>query len=132
MSITDPIADMLTVIRNAQRANKEKVDVPSSKIKESIVKIIKDSGYIVNYRRIEDGKQGVLRVYLRYSRSKDPMISGLKRVSTPGRRVYVDKEKIPYVYGGTGMAVLSTSKGILCDKDARLQKLGGEVLCYIW
>ncbi|MDD5746709.1 MAG: 30S ribosomal protein S8 [Candidatus Omnitrophica bacterium] len=132
MSITDPIADMLTVIRNAQRANKEKVDVPASTIKEAIVEIIKERGYIENYRRIEDGKQAVLRVYLRYARSKDPMITGLKRISTPGRRVYVPKEKVPYVYGGTGMAVLSTSKGIMSDKDARLKKVGGEVICYIW
>ncbi|MFH1459736.1 MAG: 30S ribosomal protein S8 [Candidatus Omnitrophota bacterium] len=132
MSITDPIADMLTVIRNAQSAKKEKVDLPASKIKEEVLKIIKTYGYIINYRRIEDGKQGILRVYLRYAKSKDGVISGLKRISKPGCRVYVDKEKIPYVYGGTGLAVLSTSRGVLCDKEARAQKIGGELLCYIW
>lgn len=132
MSITDPISDMLTVIRNAQGARKEKVDFPASKIKEEILKIIKKEGYIQNYRRIEDGKQGILRTYLRYARNKKGMISGLKRISKPGCRVYVDKEKIPYVFGGTGSAVLSTSKGILDDKQARKLKVGGEILCYIW
>ncbi|MBI4846647.1 MAG: 30S ribosomal protein S8 [Candidatus Omnitrophica bacterium] len=132
MSITDPIADMLTVIRNAQSARKEKVDCPASKIKEEVLKIVKTSGYIENYRRIEDGKQGILRVYLRYSKNKDGVITGLKRISKPGRRVYVDKEHIPYVYGGTGVAVLSTSKGMMSDQEARKDKLGGEVLCYVW
>jgi small subunit ribosomal protein S8 len=132
MSITDPISDMLTVIRNAQGAKKEKVDFPASKIKEQILKILKDNGYIVNYRRVEDGKQGILRVYLRYSKSRQGVISGLKRISKPGRRIYVSKEKIPYVYGGTGLAVVSTSKGIVDDKQARTEKVGGEILCYVW
>ena len=113
MSITDPIADMLTVIRNAQRIKKEK-------------------GYIVNYRRIEDGRQGVLRVYLRYSKTKSGMISGLKRISKPGLRIYVSKEKIPSVFSGTGVAIISTGKGILADKEARSLKVGGEVICYLW
>jgi len=132
MSITDPISDMFTVIRNAQGVKKEKVDLPASKIKAEILKIVKEIGYITNYRRIEDGKQGILRVYLRYSKRKDGMISGLKRISKPGRRVYANKEKIPYVFGGTGVAILSTSKGVLSDKEARRLKIGGEILCYIW
>ncbi|MBU4305857.1 MAG: 30S ribosomal protein S8 [Candidatus Omnitrophica bacterium] len=132
MSITDPIADMLTVIRNAQAVKKEKVDFPSSKLKVEILKLVKAHGYIVDYRRIEDGKQGILRVYLRYAKNKDGVITGLKRISTPGCRRYVDKEKIPRVLGGMGMAIMSTPKGILSDKEARHQKLGGEVLCYIW
>ncbi len=132
MSITDPIADMLTVIRNAQRARKEKVDFPASKIKEEILKIVKKHGYIVDYRRIEDGKQGVIRTYLRYAKNKQGVITGIKRISKPGRRLYVDKENIPHVFGGTGFAVLSTSKGILDDGDARRMKVGGEILCYIW
>ena len=132
MSITDPIADMLTVIRNAQSAKKEKVDFPASKIKEEIVKIIKDNGYILNYRRVEDGKQGILRVYLRYAKDRSGVISGLKRISKPGLRVYVSREDIPYVYGGTGLAVLSTSQGVVADKDARRLKTGGEVICYVW
>ena len=132
MSITDPIADMLTVIRNAQGAKKEKADFPASKIKEEILKIIKKHGYLKDYRRIEDGKQGVIRAYLRYAKSKQGVITGIKRISKPGRRVYVNKEKIPYVFGGTGFAVLSTSKGIVDDNDARQMKIGGEILCYIW
>ena len=132
MSITDPIADMLTVIRNAQRAKKEKVDFPASKIKEEIVKLLKAHGYIVNHRRIEDGKQGILRIYLRYSKSKGGVISGLKRISKPGCRVYANKDKLPHVFGGTGLAVVSTSKGIFDDVQAREKKIGGEILCYVW
>ena len=132
MSITDPIADMLTVIRNAQGAKKEKVDFPASKIKEEVLKIFKTHGYIMDYRRVEDGKQGILRVYLRYTKSREGVISGLKKISKPGCRIYVAKEKIPYVYGGTGLAVVSTSKGIFDDKQARAEKIGGEVLCYVW
>lgn len=132
MSITDPIADMLTVIRNAQAAKKEKVDFPASKIKEEILKIIKQEGYLSNYRRVEDKKQGILRVYLRYSKNNRGVISGLKRISTPGRRTYVHKEDIPYVLAGTGTAILSTSKGIITDKEARRLKVGGEIICYVW
>ncbi len=132
MSITDPIADMLTVVRNGQHVKKEKVDVPASKIKEEILKILKAEGYIVDYRRIEDGKQGILRVYLRYSSNKEKIISGLKRISKPGCRVYADKDAIPYVLRGSGLAIVSTSKGILADRAARQEKLGGEVLCYVW
>ncbi|MFH2137790.1 MAG: 30S ribosomal protein S8 [Candidatus Omnitrophota bacterium] len=132
MSITDPIADMLTVIRNAQGAKKEKVDFPASQMKEEVLKIIKENGYILNYRRVEDGKQGVIRVYLRYSKKKIGVITGLKRISKSGRRLYVGKENIPYVFGGTGVAVMSTSKGVFSDKQARQLKVGGEVLCYVW
>ena len=132
MSITDPIADMLTVIRNAQSAKKEKVDFPASKIKVEILKIIKEQGYILDFRRVEDGKQGIVRVYLRYSKKRIGVISGLKRVSKCGRRVYVDKDNIPHVFGGTGTAILSTSSGIVSDKKARQMETGGEVLCYVW
>ncbi|MBU0634613.1 MAG: 30S ribosomal protein S8 [Candidatus Omnitrophica bacterium] len=134
MSITDPIADMLAVINTAQRVKKEKTDVPASKVKEEILKIMKENGYIVDYRRIEDGRQGLLRVYLRYAsnKNKDAMISGMRRISKPGRRMYVNYEKIPYVYGGTGLAVLSTSRGIMTGKQARQTKIGGEILCYVW
>lgn len=134
MSITDPIADMLAVINTAQRVKKEKTDVTASKIKEQILRIMKENGYIVDYRRIEDGRQGLLRVYLRYAnnKNKDGMISGTKRISKPGRRAYISCEKIPYVYGGTGLAVLSTSRGIMTDKQARQTKIGGEILCYVW
>jgi small subunit ribosomal protein S8 len=132
MSITDPIADMLTVIRNAQGAKKDKADFPASKMKQEILKIVKKHGYITDFRRIEDGKQGIIRTYLRYAKSKKGVITGIKKISKPGRRVYVNKENIPHVFGGTGFAVISTSKGILDDADARRMKIGGEVLCYIW
>ncbi len=132
MSITDPIADMLTVIRNAQGAKKEKADFPASKIKVEILEIIKKHGYLLEYRRIEDGRQGIIRTYLRYAKNKKGVITGIKRISKPGRRVYVDKENIPHVLGGTGFAVLSTSKGILDDNEARQKKIGGEIICYVW
>lgn len=132
MSISDPIADMLTMIRNAQQAKKETVDIPASKLKEEILKIIKTDRYILNYKRIDDGKQGLLRAYLRYAKNHKGVISGIKRISKPGRRVYVNKEKIPYVLGGNGVAVVSTAKGILTDKQARESKIGGEVICYVW
>ena len=132
MSVTDPIADMLTIIRNAQGVKKEKVDIPASKMKETILKIVKEQGYILDYRRIEDGKQGVLRVYLRYAKNRKGVITGLKKISKPGLKSYVDKENIPYVYGGTGVAIISTSKGIVTDKQARQLNVGGEVICYVW
>lgn len=129
---TDPIADMLTRIRNASNAEHEKVDIPASKLKTRIAKILKEEGFIKNYRLIADNKQGILRVYLRYGAGDEKMIAGLVRISTPGRRVYVTAERVPSVLGGIGVVILSTSKGVLTDREARQQKLGGEVLCYAW
>lgn len=129
---TDPIADMLTRIRNASNAEHEKVDIPASRLKTRIAKILKEEGFIKNYRLIADNKQGILRVYLRYGAGDEKMIAGLVRISTPGRRVYVTAERVPSVLGGIGVVILSTSKGVLTDREARQQKLGGEVLCYAW
>ena len=129
---SDPIADMLTRIRNASRAEHEKVDIPASKLKVRIAEVLKDEGFIKNFRLLEDTKQGTLRVYLKYGAANEKMISGLVRVSTPGRRVYVTHDRIPSILGGMGVALLSTSRGIVTDRDARKQKTGGEVLAYVW
>ena len=129
---SDPIADLLTRIRNASRAEHEKVDIPSSKLKVRIVEILKEEGFIKNFRILEDNKQGTLRVYLKYGTANEKMISGLVRVSTPGRRVYVGHDKIPSILGGMGVALLSTSRGVLTDREARKQQTGGEVLAYVW
>lgn len=131
MSFNDPISNMLTVIRNAMRAKKEKVDIPLSKIVTSIADIMKREGYIDNYRVIKDSKQGILRVYLKYVNKKSVIIN-LKRVSRPGLRIYSDVNHIPRILRGKGTAILTTSKGIMTDTDAREQKVGGELLCYIW
>ncbi len=130
--MSDPIADLLTRIRNASRAEHEKVDIPASKLKVKITELLKDEGFIKNYRLIEDEKQGVLRVYLKYGVGNEKMISGLVRVSRPGRRVYVGKDKIPSILGGMGVAILSTSRGVMTDRESRKQQLGGEVLAYVW
>lgn len=132
--MTDPIADMLTRIRNANHARHEHVDIPASRVKEAIARILKEEGFIRDYERIEDGKQGILRVHLKYApgREKTRVITGLKRVSRPGLRVYARKDKIPKVLGGLGVAIVSTSQGILTDREARRRGVGGEVLCYIW
>ncbi|MBL7129904.1 MAG: 30S ribosomal protein S8 [Candidatus Omnitrophica bacterium] len=132
MSLTDPIANTITLIRNASRARHESVDVPSSKMAKAIAEILKQDGYIENYRFSEDGKQGILRVYLRYHNNKESVITNLKRISRPGFRVYAKKDKIPYVLRGRGMAIISTSKGVLTDKQARELRVGGEVVCYVW
>jgi small subunit ribosomal protein S8 len=129
---SDPVADLLTRIRNASRAEHEKVDVPSSRLKVRIVEILKDQGFVKNYRVIEDPKQGTLRVYLKYGPGNERMISGLVRVSTPGRRVYVTHDQIPTVLGGMGLTIMSTSRGVMTDRDARTQKVGGEVLAQVW
>jgi small subunit ribosomal protein S8 len=129
---SDPIADLLTRIRNASRAEHEKVDIPASKLKVKISELLKEEGFIKNYRLIEDDKQGVLRVYLKYGAGNEKMISGLVRVSRPGRRVYVGKDKIPSILGGMGVAILSTSRGVMTDRQSRKQQLGGEVLAYVW
>jgi small subunit ribosomal protein S8 len=128
---SDPIADLLTRIRNASRAEHEKVDIPSSKLKLRMAEILKDEGFIKNFRIIEDNKQGTLRVYLKYAGS-EKIISGIVRVSRPGRRIYVTKAKIPTILGGMGVAILSTSAGVMTDRQVRKQQLGGEVLAYVW
>ena len=132
MQITDPIADMLTRIRNANTAKHETVSVPSSKIKVAIAKILLDEGYISAYDVIEDGMQGVINITLKYGANKTKVISGLKRVSKPGLRVYASKEELPRVLRGLGIAIISTSKGIMTDKEARKNNVGGEVLAFIW
>ena len=130
--MSDPIADLLTRIRNASRAEHEKVDIPASKLKVRITELLKEEGFIKNYRLIEDDKQGVLRVYLKYGAGNEKMISGLVRVSRPGRRVYVAKDEIPSILGGMGVAILSTSRGVITDRESRKQQIGGEVLAYVW
>jgi small subunit ribosomal protein S8 len=130
--MSDPVADLLTRIRNASRAEHEKVDIPASKLKMRITDLLKEEGFIKNYRLIEDAKQGILRVYLKYGAGNEKMISGLVRVSRPGRRVYVTKDKIPSILGGMGVAILSTSRGVMTDRESRKQQLGGEVLAYVW
>jgi small subunit ribosomal protein S8 len=129
---SDPIADMLTRVRNASRAEHEKVDIPSSRLKVRIAEILKDEGFIKNFRVLEDDKQGTLRVYLKYGAGNEKMISGLVRVSTPGRRIYVTHNRIPSILAGMGVALVSTSRGVVTDRDARKQKVGGEVLAYVW
>ena len=129
--MSDPIADFLTRIRNASRAEHEKVDIPSSKLKLRMAEILKDEGFIKNFRVIEDNKQGVLRVYLKYV-GTEKIISGIVRVSRPGRRIYVTKDKIPTILGGMGVAILSTSAGVMTDRQVKKQHLGGEVLAYVW
>ena len=132
MSLSDPIANMLTVIRNAVEARKETVDIPASKLSEKIIGILKSEGYVQDFRMLKDEKQGILKIYLRYKTNKMPVIMGIKRVSRPGLRKYVHSDKIPRVLSGLGTAVISTSKGVISDKDARKLKVGGEVLCYVW
>ena len=129
--LSDPIADFLTRIRNASRAEHEKVDIPSSKLKLRMAEILKDEGFIKNFRVIEDNKQGMLRVYLKYGAGNEKIISGIVRVSRPGRRIYVTKDKIPTILGGMGVAILSTSAGVMTDRQVKKQHLGGEVLAYV-
>lgn len=129
--LTDPIADMLTRIRNGMRINAEKVDVPASRMKVEIAKILKEEGFIKGYKILKDKRQGILRVVLKYV-DGDSVISGLKRVSKPGRRVYASRTEIPKVMGGVGIAILTTSKGVLSDKACRREGVGGEVICYVW
>lgn len=132
MAMSDPISDMLTRIRNAGKAKFNSVDVPGSKLKTELAKVMKDEGYIRNYKFLKDNKQGILRVYLKYDQEQKPVICSLTRVSKPSRRVYVRGNEIEPVYNGLGITILSTSKGILSDKQARNANVGGEVLCTIW
>jgi small subunit ribosomal protein S8 len=129
--MTDPIADMLTRIRNATIVKDKVVEIPFSKIKQELAKILKEEGYVQDHEFVADTKQGIIRVYLKYN-GKDNVITGLKRISKPGLRVYAQKEEIPKVLGGLGIAILSTSKGILTDRKARIEGIGGEVICYVW
>ena len=130
--LTDPIADMLTRIRNAALIKAEKVDIPASRMKLDIAKILKEEGFIRAYKILKDKKQGILRITLKYTPDNQPIITGLKRVSKPGRRVYVNTDLVPTVMGGVGISILTTSKGILTGKACRREKVGGEVLCHIW
>lgn len=132
MAMTDPIADLLTRIRNAGMAKHAKLDMPASNLKNALVSVLKDLGYIKNYKVAQDDKQGVLRVYLKYDDNNQHVIHEITRVSTPGRRVYVGKDEIPQVKNGLGCAILSTSRGIMDDAAAREAGLGGEVVCTIW
>ena len=132
MSMTDPIADFLTRIRNASRAKHARVDIPASRIKGEIAKILREQGYVRDVKFVEDGKQGLLRIYLKYNDDSGPVIEGLQRISKPGRRIYSKKGEIPRVLGGYGLVVLSTSQGILSGHEARQRGVGGEVLCQIW
>ena len=132
MSMTDPIADTLTRIRNASKQKHATVEMPLSKIKVEIVRILKENGFITDYKVTGEGVHRNICVSLRYAKTDAPIMTGIKRVSTPGRRVYVGKDEIPKVMGGIGIVILSTSKGLLSDREARRERSGGEVLCYVW
>jgi small subunit ribosomal protein S8 len=131
MSMTDPIADFLTRLRNAAVARQRRVDVPASNLKKAITKILYEQHFIDKYTELEELPQGTIRIYLKYYNGR-PVLSGLKRVSVPGRRVYAGAGELPRVYNGLGVAVISTNKGVMTDKDARRLKVGGEILCYVW
>lgn len=130
--MTDPIADMLTRIRNANSQKHDSVDIPKSRIKQEIAQILLDEGYIKGIEVVEDNKQGIIRVELKYLPNKERVISGIKRISKPGLRIYVNSNEVPKVLGGLGIAILSTSHGLMTDKKARQDKVGGEVICYVW
>jgi small subunit ribosomal protein S8 len=132
MQISDVIADMLTRIRNANNAKHESVDVPASNLKKAIADILKEEGYIAGYQIVEDGKQGIIRITLKYGRGKQRVIQGLRRISKPGLRIYSNCEDMPKVMNGLGIAIVSTSKGIMTDKKARELNVGGEVLAFVW
>ncbi|MCL1802454.1 MAG: 30S ribosomal protein S8 [Eubacteriaceae bacterium] len=132
MAVTDPIADMLTRIRNANHAKHASVLVPASNLKKAIAQIMLDEGYINGFRVAEDGKQGIIEIMLKYEKGEHKVISGLRRISRPGLRIYAAKDEVPKVLNGLGVAIISTSKGLMTDKKARKANIGGEVLCYIW
>jgi small subunit ribosomal protein S8 len=132
MSVSDPIADLLTCIRNACKAKHKKVDVPTSKVKAEVVRVLLREKYINNYKSIDDKKRGLLRIYLKYDQKERPVIQGIERVSKPGRRVYIRRHEVPRVQGGLGTALVSTPSGIMTDQEARDEGLGGEYLCRIW
>jgi small subunit ribosomal protein S8 len=130
--ITDPIADMLTRIRNANTANHDVVDVPASRMKQAVAQILKDEGFIADFERVNEGPQGTIRIKLKYGQNKEKVITGLRRISRPGLRVYTNKTEIPRVLGGLGLVIMSTSKGIMSGKRAKKEGCGGEVLAYVW
>ncbi|MDR3288705.1 MAG: 30S ribosomal protein S8 [Peptococcaceae bacterium] len=132
MSMSDPIADFLTRIRNAGMVYHDKVEAPASRVKKDLAELLKNEGYIKDVEYVTDNKQGIIRMYLKYGPNRERVITGLKRISRPGLRVYAKRDEIPKVLGGLGVAVISTSKGIMSDKQARQLGLGGEVICYIW
>ncbi|MFH1980633.1 MAG: 30S ribosomal protein S8 [Pseudomonadota bacterium] len=132
MALTDPIADMLTRIRNAAKAKFNSVEIPGSKVKIEIARVLKESGFVRNYKFVEDGKQGILKLYLKYENNQGNVILGIDRVSKPSRRVYVGADDIKPVLNGMGIAILSTSEGIMTDKQAREKHIGGELLCNVW
>jgi len=132
MAVSDPVADFLTCVRNAIRAKHRRVDVPASKLKTELARVLLRVRYINNYKVIEDGRQGTLRVYLKYTPDDVSVISGLRRVSTPGGRVYVGKRRLPKVMGGLGASIVSTSRGLMTDREAREAGLGGELICHVW
>ena len=132
MTMTDPIADMLTRVRNANMVKHETVDVPASNMKKEIARILLEEGFIRGYDVIEDGKQGIIRIQLKYGQMSERVITGLKRISKPGMRVYAAKDEVHKVLNGLGISIISTSKGILTDKQARKEGVGGEVICYVW
>jgi len=132
MSMTDPIADMLTRIRNANRALLDKVDIPASRLKIEIAKILKAEGFIRAYKLIDDNKQGILRVYLKFGAGNERILQGIRRVSRPGLRVYRKSAQVPSIMSGIGVAIVSTSHGLMTGKEARRRSLGGELLCYVW
>ena len=132
MTVTDPIAEMLTRIRNANQARKDRLDIPSSKMKQEIARILKEEGYIKNFRVISDRRQGILRIYLKYTSKKERVISGIKRISKPSLKQYVKVSEVPRVLGGLGIAILSTPQGIMTDRAARKRRIGGEVICHVW
>jgi small subunit ribosomal protein S8 len=130
--VTDPIADFLNRIKNGQTARFDKVDIPASRLKTSLARILKEEGYIKNFKLIKDNKQGLIRVHLKYAETREPAIASIKRISKPGCRVYVGHEDIPRVLNGLGIAILSTSKGIMTDRQARKENVGGELLCSVY
>ena len=132
MTMTDPIADMLTRIRNANTVGHETVEIPASKIKKSIAEILLEEGYISGYDVIDDNKQGIIKVQMKYGANKERVINGIKKISKPGLKSYAKANEIPKVLGGLGIAVISTSKGVISDKEARKLGIGGEVICYVW
>ena len=132
MTMTDPIADMLTRIRNANTVGHETVEIPASKMKKEIAEILKEEGYIADFEMIEDDKQGMIKVTMKYGANKEKVISGIKKISKPGLKVYAKAGEVPKVLGGLGIAIVSTSKGIVSDKEARKLGVGGEVICYVW
>jgi small subunit ribosomal protein S8 len=132
MAVTDPIADFLNRIKNAQKARFEKVDIPASRMKASLARILKEEGYIKNFKLIKDDKQGILRINLKYTEAREAAIAGIKRLSRPGRRVYVGHGDVPRVLNGLGITILSTSKGVLVDREAQKEHVGGELLCSVW